>query len=278
VEKLIETNEVFLAEQVPHDQMRLAFLDLTDSIKKWRLLSYLGWNDIRMRYRGSVLGPLWITASMLIFIGAFSIVYSRLFHQTLTEYVPFLTVGYLVWLFISSVLIESCNIYVDAASFITEFKLPYTMYVFRLIWRHFLIFLHNSIVYLLVVIYFKVSINWTIIFAVPGLMLVMLNLASISLLLSIMGAKYRDIPQVVVSIIQIAFFITPISWSPGLLKNSLIITLNPFNYFIDLVRSPLLGQMPSLASWVVSLTLTMVVSFFSFVLFARFRRNIPFWL
>lgn len=278
MEKLIETNEVFLAEQVPHDQMRLAFLDLTDSIKKWRLLSYLGWNDIRMRYRGSVLGPLWITASMLIFIGAFSIVYSRLFHQTLTEYVPFLTVGYLVWLFISSVLIESCNIYVDAASFITEFKLPYTMYVFRLIWRHFLIFLHNSIVYLLVVIYFKVSINWTIIFAVPGLMLVMLNLASISLLLSIMGAKYRDIPQVVVSIIQIAFFITPISWSPGLLKNSLIITLNPFNYFIDLVRSPLLGQMPSLASWVVSLTLTMVVSFFSFVLFARFRRNIPFWL
>ena len=136
------------------NQFKLAQLDLTDSLSKWRLWTYLGWNDIKMRYRGSVLGPFWITASMLIFITAFSMVYSRLLNQPIKEYVPFLTAGYLVWLMIASVLTESCNTFVEAASFITEIKLPYSMYIFRVSWRHIIIFFHNILVYIAVVFYF----------------------------------------------------------------------------------------------------------------------------
>ena len=279
MEELISAEELaLLDDNQTNNQLKLAQLDLMDSLSKWRLWSYLGWNDIKMRYRGSVLGPFWITASMLIFITAFSLVYSRLFHQSLAEYVPFLTAGYLVWLLIASVLTESCSSYIEAAAFITEIKLPYTMYIFRLAWRHIIIFAHNAIVYFAVALYFKVPINWTLFYVIPGLFLVMLNLTSIGLLLSILGAKYRDVTQVVTSFFQVIFFVTPISWTPSLLNRSAIIIYNPLNYFIDLVRSPLLGQVPSLTSWVVSVVLTICVFSCSFTLFARYRRNIPFWL
>ncbi len=253
-------------------------MDLKDSCSKWKLWSYLGWNDIKMRYRGSILGPFWITASMTIFIFAFSLVYSRLFHQSLTDYVPFFTAGYLVWLLISSVLIESCNVYVEAASFITEIKLPYTMYIFRMAWRHVIIFFHNALVYTAVVILFKVPITWNILLIFPGLLLVVLNLISIGLILSILGTKYRDISQLVVSFVQVAFFVTPISWSPTLLNNSIIITYNPLNYFVELVRAPLLGHTSSLMAWEISIIISVFVFSCAFVLFSRLRRNIPFWI
>jgi len=279
MEKLIEINDVVSLDQEDREtQLKLAQLDLKESINKWRLWTYLGWHDIKMRYRGSVLGPFWITATMLIFVAAFSVVYSRLFHQSLTEYVPFLTAGYLVWLLISSVLIESCNTYVDAASLITEIKLPYTLYVFRLVWRHTIIFFHNALVYFAVALFFKVPVNWTIIYAIPGLFLVILNLTSIALLFSILGTKYRDIPQVIASIMQVAFFVTPISWSSSLLKDSVIITYNPLNYFVDLVRTPLLGHAPPATSWCVSIALSAIVFTVAFICFSRFRRNIAFWL
>jgi ABC-2 type transport system permease protein/lipopolysaccharide transport system permease protein len=167
---------------------------------------------------------------------------------------------------------------VEASSFITEIKLPYIMYLFRLTWRHILIFFHNALVYCAVALYFKVPINWTLIYGVPGLFLIVLNIVSVGLLLAIIGTKYRDIPPIINSLIQVMFFITPISWNANLLNNSAIIIYNPLNYFINLVRMPLMGQAPDLRTWFICLVLTTCVACVAFVLFARTRRNIPFWI
>jgi len=273
---LVNTLEVpAIAPTAGHE---LALLDFKDSLSKYRLWAFLSWSDIKMRYRGSSLGPFWITLSMMIFIGAFSLVYSRLFHQPLQQYIPFLTTGYLVWLLISSTLTESCNIFVEAAPLITEIKLPYTLYIFRLISRQIIIFFHNAVVYVLVALLFKLHLHWNFLLFFPGLFLLILNLTSISLLLALLGTKYRDIPQVISSIIQVAFFVTPISWAPNLLSSSIILKMNPLSYFIDLVRSPLLGQSPEMASWVVGLCLTIITLGVSFLLFSKLRRNIPFWI
>ena len=77
---------------------------------------------------------------------------------------------------------------------------------------------------------------------------------------------------------QVIFFVTPISWDPSLLHHSAIIVYNPLNYFVDLVRSPLLGHAPDSMSWIVSIILTVCVFSGAFILFSRYRRNIPFWL
>ncbi len=279
MKELIETIDVNIPDQeIRNSQFKLAAIDLFDSIKKWKLWTYLGWNDIKIRYRGSVLGPFWITTSMLVIIVAFSLVYSRLFHQSIADYVPFFTTGYLVWVLISSALAESCNTFVEASLLINEIKLPYILYVFRLTWRHVIIFFHNALVYCAVVLYFQVPMNWAILYAIPGLFLIILNLISVGLILAILGTKYRDIPPIINSLIQVMFFITPISWNADLLPNSAIIVFNPLNYFINIIRMPLLGQIPDLLTWNTCLSITLVLSCISFILFARLRRNIPFWI
>lgn len=277
-EAIIEADLAHIEPQQLANQASLACLDFKDSLSKWRLWAYLGWNDIKMRYRGSILGPFWITASMMIFIAVFSLVYSRLFHQALSEYIPFLTAGYLVWIMISTSLVESCNIYIEATAIITEIKLPYSLYIFRLAWRHVIIFFHNLLVFCVIALYFKVPMNWSIFLIIPGLLLVLVNLFSITLMLAILGTKYRDIPQVITSLIQVAFFVTPISWEPKLLNQSLIISCNPLNYLIELVRSPLLGHTPPMMTWAISIVISIVVFSLAFSLFVRLRRNIPFWL
>ncbi|MCW8445042.1 ABC transporter permease [Fluoribacter gormanii] len=277
--ELTETIDINIpTQEISNSQAKLAVVDLFDSIKKWKLWTYLGWNDIKIRYRGSVLGPFWITASMLVIIVAFSVVYSRLFHQSIAEYVPFFTTGYLVWVLISAALAESCNTFVEASLLINEIKLPYILYVFRLTWRHVIIFFHNALVYCAVALYFQVPLNWAIVYVIPGLLLIILNLISAGLILSILGTKYRDIPPIINSLIQVMFFITPISWNANLLPNSAIIVFNPLNYFIDLIRMPLLGQVPGLVTWNTCISITIILSCISFTLFARFRRNIPFWI
>lgn len=259
-------------------QNQLAWKDIKSALKIWRLWGFLGWNDIRMRYRGSVLGPFWITASMLIFICAFSIVYSKLFHQPLSEYIPFLTAGYLSWLMLTATLSESCNIFVDAAPYITEIKLPFMLYIFKLTWRQIIIFAHNAVVFIIVALIFHQPFTWNLLFFIPGFVLFLLNLTAFSLLFAMLGTKFRDIQQAITSLLQIIFFITPISWSPSLMHNSYVIRLNPLTYFIDLVRSPLLGNAPQLTSWIVSSLISLIVFTLGFKIFSKYRRHIPFWL
>jgi lipopolysaccharide transport system permease protein len=263
---------------IPKTQTKLAIEDLLASLKIWKLWSYLAWNDIRMRYRGSVLGPLWITATMLIFISVFSLVYSRLFHQPLNEYIPFLTASYFIWLLICACLTESSNIFLEGAAFISEIKLPYSMYVFRLICRNIIISMHNAVVFILVAIIFKVMPNANLLYFIPAFCLLTINLFACSLLLSMLGTKYRDVPPIIASVIQVLFFVTPISWSPSLLGNSYVIKLNPLYYFFDILRSPLLGQSPMAFSWLMCGIFTIVFIILAFNIFAKYRRDIPFWL
>ncbi len=255
-----------------------AFNDFLASIKKYRLWLYLGKSDIKLRYRGSVLGPVWITFSMLITISALSLVYSRLLHQNIREYIPFLTCGILIWSFIASTLGESTEVFVSSKDFIDSIRMPYFIFLYRMIWRNILIFLHNLVVYFLVVIIFSVKIDFYTLLAIPGFILVALNLSALSMILALVGTRFRDLPPIVTALITVTFFVSPITWQPHLLGNSRIITYNPVYHFLDLVRSPLLGQAPQLESVIFCLTMTIVCFLLAFFLFERNSKKIPMWI
>jgi len=109
--------------------------------------------------------------------------------------------------------------------------------------------------------------------------LVLLNLAAIGIPLSILGARFRDIYQITQSVLQVLFFITPIFWFPRLLPaDNWIIAANPLGYFIDLVRSPLLGHLPEVVSWAGSLILFLVSSIFAIVIYRKNSARIVFWV
>ena len=71
--------------------------DLVEALKAYDLWLFLAWLDIRLRYRRSKIGPLWITLSMAIFCLTLGTVYSKLLNVDGEEYLPFLSVSFVIW-------------------------------------------------------------------------------------------------------------------------------------------------------------------------------------
>ena len=245
----------------------------------WPVWSIMGWQDIRQRYRRSVLGPFWITLSMGIFTFVLGIIYSRLFHVELHDYLPYLTVGFVVWGFISATANESCIAFSDVARIMKQIKLPFSVYVLRLVYRNFIIFLHTVVIFIPLAIIFKIAPTLTMLLAIPGLLLVCINLAWLAMVIAILSTRYRDIQPIVGTVIQLGMFATPIMWTVSNLGDDKIVAeLNPVYHLIEVTRAPLLDTIPALESWLVATGLAVVGSIFAIALLVRASRRIVFWL
>lgn len=257
----------------------IAAAEIFDGFLAWRVWTILGWDDIRQRYRRSILGPFWITLSMGIFILLLGVIYGRLFHMDLSTYLPYLSVGYIVWGFISAVTADSCGAFHEGARIIKQIKLPYMIYVLRTVWRNFIVFLHTIVIFIPVAIYFKVVPDWNTFLAIPGLVLVIVNVTWVAAALAIVSTRYRDIQPIIGTTVQLLMFATPIMWMAGSLGNATIVAeINPIYHLIEIVRAPMLGAAPELRSWLVACGLAVAGSLLTMFLLVRKSRRIVFWL
>src|SRR5271154_934537 len=149
--------------------------EIMAGFRVWPVWVIMGWDDIRQRYRRSVLGPFWITLSMGAFILLLGTIYSRLFHMDLHTYMPFLSVGYILWGFIAQSTNESCMAFHEGGRIIKQIKLPYSIYVLRVVWRNFIVFLHTIVIFIPVAIVFKVIPGLAFFLVIPALFLVLVN-------------------------------------------------------------------------------------------------------
>ena len=253
--------------------------ELVAAFCDYELWSFLAWHDIKIRYRRSRIGPFWITISMSIFCITLGAVYSKLFKTEIAELLPFLSIGLVVWGLISGFIGEMPNLFVDNASFMKNMRINPLSILLRVLTRNIIIFVHNLFIVLGIYLYFRIWPGWNGLLVIPGFFLVFMNLLAIGIPLSIVGARYRDVAQINQNVLQMIFFITPIFWFPRLLtQGSWVITANPIGYFLDLIRSPLLGEAPQLISWGVSI-LTLIVSSTIALLVYRSKSNrIVFWV
>jgi len=260
-------------------EFRLAIQDMIEGACSWRMWGLLGWLDIRQRYRRSKIGPLWITISMGAMIAGIGYFYPTLLHASIPRYLPFLSLGFIVWALLSGIVNDDCLAFIGAESIIKQIKLPLTLHVLRVVWRNLILFAHNMIIYVLVATYFGVWPGWSLLLLIPGLVLVCLNGVSMGLLLGSVSARFRDVPQIVVSILQVFFFLTPIFWQPETLsRQSWLLDLNPFYYFLEVVRGPLLGEPLSAQIWLVAIVLTVCGWLAAFLMYSQVRRRIAYWL
>jgi len=263
---------------LPHAGM-LARRDLIDGVSRWWLWLSMAMQDIRHRYRGSVLGPFWLTISMAVMILTLGVLYSTLFKMDIRDYLPFLCLGLLIWNFISISITDGCNSFVAAEAIIRQIRMPFTVHICRAICRNVIIFAHNAVVFLLVALYFDLPLTGYSLLAVPGFAVLIVNAFWISILLGMVCARFRDVAQIVNSIVQVVFFITPIIWKPDALQNrTWIADYNPLYAMIEIVRAPLLNQ--PVQSWLlVMVGLTTVIGCAgTYIFFRRFRHRIPYWI
>ena len=265
--------------QSPPSQTVLALRDVVEGAGAFRLWGLLGWQDVRQRYRRSTLGPFWLTISMGALVGGLGVLYSGLFKMDVADYLPFVAAGLIVWGLVSGLITEGCSVFIEAEGAIKQVNLPLSIYVYRVVWRSIIIFAHNIIIYVAAAVLFSIHPGWVGFLALPGLVLLCLNGVWMGLLLGLMSARFRDVPQIVASVVQVTFFLTPIIWKPELLPDrAFMLDFNPFFHFVELVRGPALGQAPGLVSWLAVLGITLGGWLVTLLMYRRYRWRIAYWV
>jgi ABC-type polysaccharide/polyol phosphate export permease len=253
--------------------------DLCAGLANWHLWSMLGWNDIHQRYRRSALGPFWITISMAIFIVLLGFIYGKLFHQELAVFLPYIAMGLITWGFISATTTEACSVFIENAGIIRQIRLPYSLYVMRMIWRSFIVFLHTLMLIVPIAVYFRMPLGPGTLLAIPGLLLVVANQIWLSIIIGTLATRFRDITQIVTTTIQISMFATPIMWPVSAVPGARFIAdVNPFFHLIELVRAPLLGGVAEPLSWIVVIVMCMLGYGLAAIALMRASARLVYWL
>ena len=254
--------------------------DLAESFERWQLWWLLGYNDVRQRYRRSRVGQLWITISMGIFVIAIGPVYALLFNTELKEFLPYLTVNIVVWGFISSMINDACTVFIQSDGYIRQERLPKIGFLYRILVRNLLILGHNALLIPLVFIAFGKPVDPVALLAIPGLIIVTVNCLLMALFLATICSRFRDFPQIVSNVVQVAFFLTPIFWQKKqiLADYHFVVDFNPFASLLSVVSSPILGKVPTMFEYGMCLVMTLVVGLVAVPFFARYRARIVYWL
>jgi ABC-type polysaccharide/polyol phosphate export permease len=245
----------------------------------WHAWFLLSLQDVKGRYRRSVIGPFWITLTTIFFVMGLGLVYSRLLNLNLKEYLPFLACGIIVWTFILGFINEGANSIIGAGHIIKQINMPFLVHVMRVVFRNVIIFLHSWVILVPLLMWYGYLTPYGLFCSVVGICLIVFALTPFVTLLAVVCARYRDVLPMISSGMQLLFFVTPVMWHPDQLAGlNLVIKYNIFVYFIDLVREPMLnGYFPLKSAIVVSVfgALLWIVSFLT--LFLN-RKKISYWL
>src|ERR1700761_8930013 len=258
-----------------------AVSDIAAATRRMPLVGILGWQDVRQRYRRSALGPLWLTISMGVMIATIGIVFGSLFHSPMTEFLPSLASGIILWSFISTVINEGCTSFIASDAIIRQLPIPLFVHVLRMTWRNVIILGHNLLILPIVFVAVGKSVHPVILVSIVGFALLTINLLWMALILGAACARFRDLSQMVGSVLQVVFYLTPIMWLPKSLPANVSVYLldfNPAYHLLEIVRAPLLGYAPSAMNWAVSGVFAVVGWSVALIFYGYFRRRIAYWV
>ncbi|UOT04653.1 ABC transporter permease [Rhodococcus opacus] len=267
---------------------RRAFKDLRDGFTQRELWLSLGWQDIKQRYRRSVIGPFWITIATGVQAAAMGILYSALLDIPLDEFLPYVTVGLIVWNLISASILEGSEVFIANEGLIKQLPSALSVHVYRLVWRQLLLFAHNLVIYVVMLFAFGVwrHLTWMSLAAIPAIALIVVNAAWVSIMFGIFSTRYRDIAPILGSMTLLLFVLTPIMWTTQSLEAQggqaaervKLAELNPLFHYLDIVRAPMIGQDQQAYHWYIVLTITVVGWAAAILALRKYRARVPYWV
>lgn len=259
---------------------RGALVDMVHGFASWRIWFILAWNDIRQKYRGSILGPLWVTISMGAFTVGIALVYAGLFRIDVHALMPHVAIGMVAWTLISSLINETCGALVGAEGYLRQIRLPLTLFINRVVARNALVLLHHVLIIVAVLFWFDLGVSFTgVLLSAAGALLLLVVGYGWGVVLACTCMRFRDVSQIVSTILTGAFFITPVLWKGNFLESGhLALRLNPFQYMVEIVRQPLIaGHVDPVHWWVVG-TIALAGLAAALLVFRYARPRVTFWI
>ncbi len=253
--------------------------DVSAGFDRWRVWTRSGWHEVKRRYQRTVLGPFWNTMSLAALAFAMAYIWAPLMGADLPTFLPWVLSGVVCWTFISTLINAGGTIWTSAEGLLKQLRFPMTAILMTTIWREIIIFFHNLIVVVLVMLILSVPINANSWLFFPGLVLVVLNAFWFIPFLGLLSARFRDVPPLISSVLTVLYFVTPVFWRPEQLAGrTWLYDVNPMHHLLDVLRSPLMGKAPETSSYLVVLTMILVGYGMTFIAFAYLKRRVTYWL
>ena len=254
-------------------------LELKKALLSHEQWFYMGLQDIRLRYRRSMIGPWWVTISTGIMVMMLGFLWSHIFGSDIKTYLPFFAIGFVVWNWMSSQINDAASGFAQFQGVIKQIKLPFPIFILRLNVRQFIVLMHNTIIIGLVLLFMGNNLTWLSLVTIPNLILIQINITLLATIITIFCTRFQDMAQVVSVATQIIFFFSPILWQVETLKNRVYLAdMNPVYHWIEMIRAPLLGSFPSLSDYVWSLSSILILFLLATYYLGRYRSRIALWL
>jgi ABC-type polysaccharide/polyol phosphate export permease len=262
-------------------QFQAAMSDIREGLRRWRSWNYLAVENVKNRYRRTVLGPWWLTLQMVIFIVGISIVFGHLLHTNLRTFLPYVGLGFIAFSLLTGLTRAGADVFITGSSTLKSTRQPLSNLVLRDVGVEFIHFAHNMVIYVVFLAIGLVPLSPKILIALPIVVVIAANGLFVGLWLGIAVARFRDVQPFINSILGVAVFFSPVFYrldnlSTGI-RNALLVW-NPFTYLIMAFRAPLIGE-PLLTSYYVGTAIVTVVNIaLGLAVFTRARSRLPYWV
>jgi ABC-type polysaccharide/polyol phosphate export permease len=238
------------------------------------------WLDTVCQYRRSKIGPLWETVNVLVMTLGITVVSSTVIGGTVTDLIGYIGLGIIIWSAITSLVTEGAATFVKNREYILASNLSIDYYIGRTIFRTLITFCHHSALYFIGAAFGLVHLNPVGLLAIPGVILLFINGYWVVTLLAMLCARFRDLDLIVRNLLQLAFFVTPVFWDYHQVarNRAFIVDYNVLFYFVEIVRAPLLGEVPAVTHYAVVLTTTAIGFALAYLAYRRMRRRLAFFV
>jgi lipopolysaccharide transport system permease protein len=247
---------------------------------KWiRYSTHFLRQEIARQFDRSVLGYTWLFITQIVTIFGIAFVWTTLFRADISKFFPYLSSSIAAWSLISGIISEGPRVYHSAGPILQSFNIPPASFALRMVLRYYVVFLYALPVHAMVLLYFGINPFPALFALIPNAILLFLLLYPVANALGIAGARFRDLAPATSSLIYIAFLISPILYEPASIPDRafLVVALNPFYYLLELVRRPLLGQMPDVGVYLVVVGSAIIAWAASAWINSRYGRYLVFW-
>tara|TARA_R100001086_G_scaffold157373_1_gene84178 strand:- start:1959 stop:2741 length:783 start_codon:yes stop_codon:yes gene_type:complete len=211
---------------------------------------HLSMSDLRARFRRSFFGILWAIIQPLGLTLLISVVFSRLFNQSIAEYAPYILSGIIVWEYVSSTTVGGALAFVQADAYIKQTRHPLAIYTLRNTITGLIVMAVASISLVIwIVIAFPGNIGWSWLAAPTILPLIALIAWPMATIMAYIGVRFRDLPNALALVLQAAWFVSPVYFMDSMFRNgglNALVDYNPIYHLLQIIRAPMLsGEWPT---------------------------------
>lgn len=239
----------------------------------------LAWFEIKARYKRTKLGPLWITLSTLIMLGAMGPLYAKLFNKEVGEYYLYISCGFIFWNYFTSNITENAKVLHESQGMVLSYGFPISMYIIKTVFRNIIVMMHNIGIVVLAIVIFSKHFGVNSLGFLAGFGLTVINMFFIGIIVSLISSRFRDMEQIIGSILTVMFFLTPILWDAKVLGASYhLLYLNPLFCFIDAMRTPLISNEIPYYSFLCLTVLLVIVAPLAMYMLGKLKHRVALWV